>query len=165
MTRTDEIAYCAFAYSYGNYCRPSFVEHPLCYGELAHFFNGTELRSIIGGTGLAVTRHCPELETALDFALFCASAKVQKGVYAYAGGQPAHREAWEDEALDLFSNRFFSNSRTSHENAVVRPRYDGFVPLQEKAGVPLQRYLRKKITRETAWEAINQQYRESLPEA
>src|SRR5690606_25426411 len=34
LTRTDDFAYCPFAYSYGNYCRPSFVERPLQYGNL-----------------------------------------------------------------------------------------------------------------------------------
>jgi len=33
MTREDDIAHCAFAYSYGNYCRPSFTDRPLKYGR------------------------------------------------------------------------------------------------------------------------------------
>ncbi len=162
MTQTDEIAYCAFAYSYGNYSRPSFVEHPLSYGGLVSLNADTALRSIIGGTGLSITKHCTDIETALDFALFCASAEVQKGVYAYSGGQPAHREAWDDPALDSLSNQFFSGSRVAHEQAIVRPRYDGYVPHQEAAGKSLQSYLRNEITRGAAWEDINDNYRRSL---
>lgn len=163
MTRGNKIGYCAFAYSYGNYSRPHFTNRPLIYGNLVTLNDGTPLRSIVGGTGLAITRRCESLDTALDFASFCASAEVQSGLYTYAGGQPARREAWQDQTLDAFSGGFFSGSMASHESALLRPRYDGYVPLQEDAGVPLQNYLQGKCDRQSAWDRINDRYRTSLP--
>lgn len=162
MSRTDEVAYCAFAYSYGNYSRPHFCERPLCYGNLVSL-DGSALRSIVGGTGMAVTSRCAEPGAAVDFARFCGSADVQKGIYAYAGGQPARREAWFDPALDAFGGGFFGGSRESHETALLRPRYDGYVPLQEKAGEILQEYLRNRIDGAEAWRLVNEAYRASLP--
>ena len=164
MSRGDDIAYCAFAYSYGNYCREHFCERPLRYGDLVRLDANGPLRSIVGGTGMAVTSRCKEAQAAADFALFCASAPVQGGIYTYAGGQPARREAWEDPRLDTFNGGFFSGTRDSHEQALLRPRYDGYVPLQEEAGQPLQAYLRGRIDRATAWSAINERYRASLPD-
>lgn len=164
MSRSDEIAYCAFAYSYGNYCRPHFCEHPLRYGNLVEIEAGRPLRSIVGGTGMAVTARCAESETAADYARFCSSAPVQGGIYAYAGGQPARREAWTDAALDEFAGGFFSGCREAHENALLRPRYDGYVPLQEEGGEILQEYLRGSIDRAEAWRRMNERYRASLPE-
>jgi len=164
MSRTDDIAYCAFAYSYGNYCREHFCERPLRYGNLVRLDRNRPLRSIVGGTGMAVTSRCAEAEAAADFVRYCAGASIQAGLYAYAGGQPARREAWEAPALDAFNGGFFSATRDSHENALLRPRYDGYVPLQEEAGIPLQDYLRGKTDRSTAWAAINERYRASLPE-
>ena len=163
MSGGDQIAYCAFAYSYGNYCRPHFCARPLRYGELPEFSGGTPLRSIVGGTGMAVTSRCSEVDHALDFARFCASARIQSGLYSYAGGQPARREAWEDAGLDAFAGGFFSGCRDSHESALLRPRYDGYVPLQEEAGIVLQDYLRKNCDRAEAWRRINERYRASLP--
>lgn len=164
LTRGDRFAYCAFAYSYGNYCRPHFTATPLRYGNLVSLDDGTPLRSIVGGTGLAITKRCQSLEAAVDFATYCASAAIQSGIYTYSGGQPARREAWQDSALDTFNGNFFSGCIASHEAALLRPRYDGYVPLQEEAGVPLQEYLRGDCDRETAWKKINERYRASLPE-
>jgi len=164
MTGTDEISYCTFAYSYSNYCRPHFSRHPLRYGNLVSLEKARPLRSIVGGTGMAVTRSCQEVDRAVDFACYCGRASVQTGLYAYAGGQPARREAWEDSSLDAFNGGFFSATRDSHENALLRPRYDGYVPLQEEAGQPLQDYLRSRIDRDQAWNRINERYRASLPD-
>lgn len=164
MTRTDAIAHCAFAYSYNNYCRPSFTDHPLSYGSLP-ILEGkrTPLRSIIGGTGIAITKHCPDIARALDYALFTGSASVQSGIYTLAGGQPSRREAWTDSCLDTLCGSFFSNALRDQEQAIVRPRYDGYVPLQEEAGIPLQCYLRGESGREDVWEEINSRYRASHP--
>jgi len=162
MTRENDVAYCAFAYSYGNYCRPHFAPRPLRYGNLPTLADGTPLRSIVGGTGLAVTRRCADVDAALDFAKHCAGAPVQSGIYTYAGGQPARREAWLDPELDRFNGGFFSGARQAHESAILRPRYDGYVPLQETAGAALQAHVRGTETRSAAWARINERYRDSL---
>jgi len=87
---------------------------------------------------------------------------VQRGIYAYAGGQPARIEAWDDEELDGLSGKFFSESRRTHEQCLMRPRYDGYVAFQERGGIPLQEYLRGEVTRETAFGAIDLEYKRSL---
>ena len=160
MTRQDSFAYCPFAYSYGNYARPSFVNKPLQYGNLIQL-NGKPLRSILGGTGIAISSGCKEKELAFDFSLYCAGEAVQSQIYTYAGGQPVRKEAWQSEALTTFTGGFFRDSYLSHENALVRPRYDGYVPLQEKAGVPLQQFILGEISNDRLWEMIEGCYRES----
>jgi multiple sugar transport system substrate-binding protein len=42
MTRRDDIAHCAFAYTYSNYCRPSYTDRPLRYGRLPRLDAGIE---------------------------------------------------------------------------------------------------------------------------
>ena len=162
MTRADEIVYCPFAYSYVNYCRPSFVDRPLRYGNLVSLEDDTPLRSILGGTGLAITRSCLSREIALDFAIYCVSGPVQDGVYLYAGGQPAHIQSWSRQ-VDAFNGNFFGSTRRSHEEAILRPRYDGYVPLQEIAGNHLQAYCKGEVGARNTLEKINQAYRQSLP--
>lgn len=161
LTREDRFAYCAFAYSYNNYARPSFVSRPLHYGNLVEL-EGRPLRSIVGGTGMAVSSSCDHADMAVDFACYCASAEVQSGLYALSGGQPARREAWESPELDRIAGGFFSGTRDSHENSILRPRYDGYVPLQEQAGEVLQLYLKGEIPRERAWQQIQAHYLNSL---
>ncbi|MEO9146435.1 MAG: extracellular solute-binding protein [Ginsengibacter sp.] len=157
MTRHDKYTYCPFAYSYSNYCRPSFVDKPLQYGNLVQL-NGKPLRSILGGTGISISSSCKETELALGFSLYCASSQVQSNIYTYAGGQPARKEAWLSENLIPFTGGFFPDSYLSHENALVRPRYNGYVSLQEKAGVPLQNFIKGNISANKTWETIEECY-------
>ena len=159
MTRYDRFAYCPFAYSYSN-SRPSFVSKPLQYGNLIQLY-GKPLRSILGGTGISISSGCKETALALDFSLYCASAEVQSQIYTYAGGQPARKEAWHDYGLMSFTGGFFCNSLLSHKNALIRPRYDGYVPLQEKAGASLQQFILGEISQNRMWETIGTYYRES----
>lgn len=160
MTCSDQFAYCPFAYSYGNYCRSSFVRRPLKYGSLIRL-DDRPLQSILGGTGLAISTSCAHVDLALDFSLFCTSRYVQSNLYTYAGGQPARREAWKSDPLDSFSGSFFSSSYDVHENAILRPRYSGYVAFQEHAGEPLQQFVKGEITAVTTWDVINDMYRRS----
>lgn len=161
MTRGDDILHCAFAYSYGNYCRPSFTDRPLRYGRLPRLDDGSALRSIVGGTGLALSKRCTDVSRALDYALFTGSAAVQTGIYTLAGGQPSRCEAWTDASLDFVTGGFFREARHDQERCLIRPRYDGYVPLQEEAGIPLQQYLRGELSADRCWEEINARYRVS----
>ncbi len=160
MTRSDRFVYCPFAYSYGNYSRTSFTNRPIRYGNLIEF-NGKPLRSILGGTGISISTSCKDVALALDFSLYCATSEVQSNIYTYAGGQPVRKEAWLSKDLESFSGAFFSGSYLSHENALVRPRYNGYVPLQEKVGEPLQQFIMGNIIMEKAWNDIQSAYRSS----
>ena len=164
MTRTDDFAHCAFAYSYGNYCRPSFTARPMRYGPLPRLDDGRPLRSIVSSTGIALSKRCADVADALDYALFTASAPTQAGIYTLSGGQPSRREAWTDSSLDSVAGGFFREAMHDQESCLIRPRYDGYVPLQEEAGVPLQQYLRKELSQNRAWEEINASYRVSRSE-
>lgn len=157
MTQNDDFAYCAFAYSYGNYCRPSYVRKPIKYGKHV-LLDGIPLRSILGGTGLAISAGCPEVQLAIDFSMFCADARIQSTLYTYAGGQPVRQETWQDNELDAFAGGFFADSYRAHEDAVLRPRYNGYVAFQEKGGIPLQRFVKGEISMDQAWDTMNTQY-------
>lgn len=161
LTRGDQYAYCAFAYSYNNYCRPSFVNKPLQYGNLIQF-NNKPLQSILGGTGMAISSGCKETELALDFSLYCANPTTQSNIYLYAGGQPSRKEAWLSRNLEPFTGGFFADSFLSHENALVRPRYNGYVSLQEKAGHALQQFVIENTPAEKVWNDIRDCYHRSL---
>jgi len=159
MTDSEDFVYCPFAYSYNNYARRNFTARPLRYGNLISLDDGTPLKSIVGGTGIAISKRCRNVDAALDYALFCAGASMQKGIYTHAGGQPVRVEAWTDPALDDFTGNFFSASRKTHEECLLRPRYDGYVRLQERGGIPLQQFLKGEISAESAFAAINAEYK------
>lgn len=161
MTRYDKFIYCPFAYSYGNYCRASFVDKPLRYGNLIQL-NGRRLKSIVGGTGIAISAKCTEIELALDFSLYCAGAKVQSNIYTLAGGQAVRKEAWLNKDVTALVGGFYMDSYISHSEALVRPRYNGYVPLQQHAGAWLQQFILGETDGNKLMEGINKCYRESI---
>ncbi len=162
MAGTNDFAWNAFAYTYNNYARPHFAARPLRFGNLVSLKpRGPRLRSVLGGTGIAISTACRNVATALDYALFVARGDTQKGIYVQAGGQPSHAAAWSDRLTDELCGGFFSGTRVAQSEAIVRPRYSGYVPLQTEGGKALQEYLRDGRSLETTLEMLNALYRKS----
>lgn len=141
MVATDDFVYCPFAYTYSNYSRPGFAKHNLRFGSSPPLPSRVPMRTVLGGTGIALSRLCKQQEPALAFAEYVQSATCQGSLYGQAGGQPARRSAWADPTLNAISGDFFSHTLASIDLAYVRPRYAGYIPFQEQAGVPLAEYI------------------------
>ncbi|HZP80697.1 MAG TPA: extracellular solute-binding protein [Chthonomonadaceae bacterium] len=142
MTAGDALAYCPFAYTYSNYARPGYARTQLKFGGLVALDNGQTLGSTLGGTGLAISARCPHREVAAAYAQYVASPDCQRGLYFTSGGQPGHRQAWLDPAVNAASNDFFFDTLPTLDTAYLRPRYDGYIPFQDQGGPLVQRYLR-----------------------
>lgn len=140
LADSEEIAYCPFAYGYSNYSRPGYASNVLQTGGLVTL-NGKPLRSTLGGAGLAISRNCKHPEQALAYAKFSASAEVQKTLYTHSGGQPGHRAAWLDTALNGLTNGFFQSTLPTLDAAWVRPRFPGFIAFQDAASNLVHDYL------------------------
>jgi multiple sugar transport system substrate-binding protein len=137
MSHADDprAAYCPFAYGYSNYSRPHYANYLLKAGGLVTF-NGRRLRSTLGGAGVAVSSKTKHPRAAMDFAQFTASAEVQKGIYFQVGGQPGHRAAWLDEAVNAASTNFFRDTLQTLDEALLRPQFHGYMDFQD-AGTPV----------------------------
>jgi multiple sugar transport system substrate-binding protein len=162
MTTEDDFAWNAFAYTYNNYARDGFAQHPLRFGNLISLEpGGPGLRSVLGGTGVAVSSNCKCLEVALDYASFLASAVVQKTLYLNAGGQPSHCAVWNDANANSLCGGFFGDMHLTQQEAFIRPRYSGYVPLQTHGGNVLHETLRDGRPVEPVLEKLDALYRES----
>lgn len=162
MTTTDEFAWNAFAYTYNNYARPGFAARQLQFGNLVSLEpGGPRLRSVLGGTGIAISAHCQNVSAALDYALFVANGNTQKGIYVQSGGQPSHLAAWNDRAADQLCGGFFSGTRLTQSEAIIRPRYSGYVALQTDGGKALQEFLRDGRSLTAVLDQLDALYRES----
>jgi multiple sugar transport system substrate-binding protein len=162
MAASDDFAWNAFAYTYNNYARPGFARRALCFGNLLSLdAKSPRLRSVLGGTGIAISIHCKDVQAALDYARFVADGVTQKGIYLHAGGQPSHRAAWYDPDADKLCGGFYSATRATQQEAFIRPRYSGYVPLQTNGGNLLQETLRDGRDAEAVLEKLDSVYRES----
>lgn len=163
LTQTDEAVYCPFAYGYSNYGRRDFTGKPLRFGGLV-MMNGRPLRSVLGGTGLAISHRVTgeALDAALAYAAYVASPECQRGLYTLTGGQPGHRSAWLDPELNALTSNFFRDTLPTLDDAYLRPRYDGYIPFQDAGGDVLLHLLRDGGDANAAVEALDALYRESV---
>jgi len=162
MTATDDAAWNAFAYTYNNYARPGFARRPLRFGDLISLRpGGPRLRSVLGGTGIAISVNCKNVGAALDYALFLAGGGTQRGLYLQSGGQPSHLDAWNDKFADDLCGGFFSATRRTQSEAFIRPRYSGYVGLQTDGGIALQECLRNGQTPAATVQKLDALYRQS----
>ncbi|MFM8594627.1 MAG: ABC transporter substrate-binding protein [Chloroflexota bacterium] len=165
MIRSDTLGYCPFAYGYTNYSRASYtVPRPtLTFGNLVTMGNH-QLCSTLGGTGLAVTERCTgaSRDLAVEFAAFCCSREVQRGMWTIDGGQPGHRAAWLSPECNAMTGNFFANTLKTLDEAFVRPRHSGGIPFQDEASVLVHRYLVDGGNAASVASEIDRLYQESL---
>jgi multiple sugar transport system substrate-binding protein len=155
------LAYCLFPYGYSNYSRAGYAAHPLTFGDLPAF-GGKPLRSVLGGTGLAVSALRPHRSAALAYATFCASGEIQRTVYTRAGGQPGYRTAWLDADNNRLAGNYFTNTLPALDRAWVRPRHSGYPVFQERAGPVVQAALKGVLPPDDALAQLDALHRTSL---
>lgn len=132
QTASPHAAYCPFAYGYSNYSRPHYAPFLLKAGGLVTY-NGRRLRATLGGAGIAVSSTSKHPRECMDFAAWMASPNTQCGTYFLAGGQPGHRAAWTDDAVNAASNDFFRDTLQTLDESLLRPQFPCYMDFQDAA--------------------------------
>jgi multiple sugar transport system substrate-binding protein len=132
-------AYCPLVYGYLTYQRPLGGEPGS--SRLAAFDapagpGGTG--SVLGGTGVAITRSAVELGAAAALIRTLLSDEVQIGRYAELGGQSSARRAWQHPGADAAGGGFYRATLGTVEQAWVRPRFAGYPEFQSAASEVLR---------------------------
>lgn len=164
MATEDDIAYCPLAYTYSNYSREGFAAKRILFSNPVLLAPEQPIRSVLGGTGLAVSAVCKNPRAALEYGSFIASQLCQRTLYGLSGGQPARRGAWLDPTLNLLSDNFFSCTVDSVETAYVRPRFAGYVRLQEDGGDLLAAHCKSPLDTRTILKQLDELYSLNLGE-
>jgi len=161
MGTTDEVAYVPLAFGYSNYARPGFRPHVIQFTNIPAAGEGVPRGGILGGVGLAVSASTKHPAEAFAYARFVADPETQRGVFFRAGGQPGHRAAWLDPAVNAASSNFFLDTLETLDHAYLRPRYLGWMPLQDVAGALLHRFLTADGAIDATLDALDTLYRAS----
>jgi len=164
MAKEDSIAYCPFAYTYSNYSRDGFGTKQVRFSNPVAIDRDTPMRTVLGGTGIAISDSSKHTALALVYSMFVAGETCQRTLYGICGGQPARRSAWNDSLLNRVTGDFFLRTAASIEQAYVRPRYPGYVRLQERAGDAIVEYCKKHGNTQNTLEQIGSLYRLSQRE-
>lgn len=161
MTLSDDIAYCPFAYGYSNYSRNGYARKLLHFHDMITLDGRNNLRSTLGGTGLAVSANSEHINVAVKYAEYVASVTCQQTVFFENGGQPGHLGAWTNAEVNGKSSNFFSNTLPALQRAFLRPRYHGHMFFQDHAGDIVRDYLMNGGAELQVLQEMNKLYVES----
>ena len=141
LSSGNTVAYCPFAYGYSNYSRRGYARNVLHVGGLVAMNSGVRCRSTLGGTGLSISSRCRHKEIAAEYATYVAGTDCQRTLYFESGGQPGHRAAWLDDAVNERSSHFFQATLPTLDAAFLRPTFSGYIPFQDHAAPVIHKYL------------------------
>ncbi|MGH6717984.1 MAG: extracellular solute-binding protein [Alphaproteobacteria bacterium] len=140
----DDLVYCPAVYGFATYAEADRAR-PLRFADLPGHGRDGPTGSTIGGAGIGVAAATDHPAAALSYVRFLAEAATQKA-FARHHGQPAHRSAWQDTAIDARFGGFFSATRATIDAAWVRPRYAGYIAFQRAAGDAIAAHLGGAVT-------------------
>lgn len=161
MANADGPVYCPFAYSYTNYGRRGYAATRLRFADVVSVAGGPA-HTTLGGTGIAVSAFSRRPEEAARYAAFVNDPSIQRTLYLENGGQPGHRSAWLDAHANDLTNDFFADTLATHDNAYLRPRYDGYLRFQDEAAPRVHAYLEHGGDASGTVDELNRLYLASL---
>jgi len=138
MVARDDLVFCPAVYCYATYAEAD-QRKPLRFHNLPGPTGPSG--STIGGTGLAVSARGQDIDAALDYVRFAAELSTQRA-FADHHGQPALRAVWLDDAVNARFGGCYRDTLATIDACWMRPRYNGYLAFQEKAGELVEAHLR-----------------------
>ncbi|OLL27931.1 hypothetical protein BTH42_30050 [Burkholderia sp. SRS-W-2-2016] len=153
MTSHEDVLLCPLVYGYVNYTRVQSGV-PLAFHNAPRFASGPP-GSILGGTGVAISRRCRVDAPLLEHLQWLLGETAQRGFIPEHDGQPSHLASWSDEAVNAASGNFYANTVDTLQAASLRPRHDGYIALQARASAQLREGLRAGVSAATLAAGLN----------
>lgn len=161
MAAGDDIGCVPLVYGYVNYARFGAGAHRLAFAD-APTGPGGARGSVLGGTGLALTKRAHPDAALLDHFRWLMSPEAQRGFIPDHDGQPSARLAWADEAVNTAAGDFYRATLATTEGAYLRPRHDGAIAFQTEASRFVRNCLAGASLPDTL-AALRQSWRRSNP--
>lgn len=159
MGQAEDIRLIPLIYGYVNYTRAArpvrFYDAPRAVGRPG---------SILGGTGIAVSRRARVDEALRAHLLWLMSEEVQRGFIPAHDGQPGLRAAWADPQVNADWHQFYANTAATLEAAAIRPRHDGYIAFQSRASAYLREAFEANTPAASAAAALRGMFEASQPE-
>ncbi len=138
MTR-GEIDLIPLVFGYVNYARSS-AHNRLNFSDTIGL-SGPQTGGVLGGTGIGFAKHTTPSQELLDHIAHLMAPQTQRSLIADYGGQPSARSAWQDASVNNHWGGFYENCLRTAENALLRPRFDGYIAFQTQASERLRQAL------------------------
>lgn len=150
-------------YFYATYARVGYRTHRIAFHDIAAIGGAGPIGSALGGTGIAVSARTAHPQLCARFAIWLASAEVQRGLYAANNGQPGNARAWGDAAVNAAVGGAYLVTRLTHEAAWLRPRHAGYMAFQEEGSQILLEAITGRCGHEAALDALDTRFNASFP--
>lgn len=151
-------------YLYAPYAREGYRPHRIAFHDIPAIGAGGPIGSALGGTGIAISARTAHPALCTEFAIWLASATVQRGLYSANNGQPGNARAWGDAAVNAAVGNAYANTRLTHEAAWLRPRHKGYMAFQEEGSHIVLEAITGRVSHAAALDALDQRFIESFPE-
>ena len=159
MGRADDIRLIPLVYGYVNYTR---APRPVAFHDAPRA--GGRPGSILGGTGICVSRRAQVDDALRDHLLWLMSDPTQRGFIPDHDGQPGLRSAWADPKVNAAWGNFYSQTAATLEAAAIRPRHDGYIALQTRASAYLRDAFDARTPAPKAARKLRDMFEASQPE-
>lgn len=157
MSNGADIAYCPLVYGYVNYA--SRTRHvALAFSDAPVMERGGRPGSVIGGTGIAISRKCVVTDELRDHISWLMSPETQSTFIPAHQGQPRARSAWRSSRVNADVNNFYRDTLATIETAWVRPRYAGYVAFQTEASALVRDAIAGELSASEALVVINRMH-------
>ena len=135
MAKGEDIALVPLIFGYVTYAAPGYKPQPLAFSEAPRRVGGGWRGAVLGGTGIGFTKRAKPSPELLEHIAWLLETRMQTEFIPKHGGQPSARAAWSDSAVNAAWGDFYRNTIASAEQALVRPRFDGYIAFQTQAAV------------------------------
>jgi multiple sugar transport system substrate-binding protein len=146
MAAGDVAACCPLVYGYVTYSGPGQRPHRLTACDAPAWQPGGRPGSVLGGTGVAVSRRLggEAIPVAKAHLRRLLAEPVQADLVPRAGGQPALRMAWESDAVNAACGGFYRHIGRTLDQAWVRPRFPGWIAFQDQGSAVIRGGLQRR---------------------
>ena len=138
MSTSDDIALVPLIFGYVTYSRRRSGRHAIQFSGSPKIGRDGRRGSVLGGTGIALTSRCQPTAQLVEHLRSFMDVETQRALIPDHEGQPSASSAWEDERLNAECNNFYNATRSTLEDAWVRPRFSGYVAFQDRASAVLR---------------------------
>lgn len=146
-----EMTWCTARYA--TYAEPD-MRRPLRFADIPGRQEHGPRGSTLGGTGIGISSRCRIPDAALAYVRFLAELATQNA-FAYHHGQPALKDAWEDDAINQRFSGCFRATRATIDRAWIRPRYRAYLKFQAAGGTLIERFLRERTRAESLLDQLS----------
>jgi multiple sugar transport system substrate-binding protein len=161
MASGDRLVYCPLTFGYSNYAREKGGKRLVRFGAIPAGPDGP-VGAILGGAGLGISSSCSHPQAAAQYIAYVASPEIQSTIYVEGGGQPGHRRAWLDHHANEITHNFFRDTLETIDCSYLRPRFAGYVKMQDEGFLIASRFLTNQVSVECTLEELDVLYRASL---